>query len=76
MSKMIQLRNVPDNLHRKLKARAATEGRSLSDYLLSHIREFAERPTLVEMRERLRQRDSVDVEMSPADLIREERQTR
>ena len=76
MSKMIQLRNVPDTLHRKLKARAATEGLSLSEYLLSHIRELAEHPTLLELRERLRQRESVEVDMSPADVLREERKSR
>jgi hypothetical protein len=43
---MIQLRNVPDALHRTLKARAAMTGMSLSDYLLAEIREIAERPTL------------------------------
>ncbi len=37
MSKMIQIRNVPDALHRKLKARAALEGMSLSDYLLAEV---------------------------------------
>jgi hypothetical protein len=44
MSTMIQIRNVPDALHRRLKARAALAGMSLSDYLLSEIREVAERP--------------------------------
>ncbi len=53
MSKMIQLRNVPDALHRGLKARAAMAGMSLSDYLLAEIKEIAERPTLAELRERL-----------------------
>jgi plasmid stability protein len=43
---MIQLRNVPDTLHRSLKARAAMAGMSLSDYLLAEIKEIAERPTL------------------------------
>ena len=46
MSRMIQLRNVPEALHRTLKARAAMAGMSLSDYLLAEIREIAERPTL------------------------------
>src|SRR5690348_10790064 len=53
MSRMIQLRNVPDALHRTLKARAALAGMSLSDYLLAEIRHVAERPTLAELRERL-----------------------
>jgi len=76
MSKMIQLRNVPDRLYRKLKARAATEGRSLSEYLLNHIRELAERPTLLEMRKRLRGREPVDVQLSPTEILRQERDTR
>jgi len=50
---MIQLRNVPDGLHRTLKARAALSGMSLSDYLVAEIRRVAERPTLAELRERL-----------------------
>jgi antitoxin FitA len=59
MSKMIQIRNVPDALHRRLKARAALEGKSLSDYLLAEIREIAERPTVEEMRARLARRAPV-----------------
>ena len=73
---MIQLRNVPEKLHCKLKAQAATEGRSLSEYLLSHIRELAERPTLVEMHDRLRTRESVSVDVPPAEVLRQERQSR
>jgi plasmid stability protein len=57
MAKMIQVRNVPDTLHRVLKARAAMNGMSLSDYLLSEMREIAERPTWAELRstDRLRE---------------------
>ena len=51
---MIQIRNVPDTLHRRLKSRAALAGMSLSDYLLHQIREVAERPTIEEMRSRFR----------------------
>lgn len=76
MSKMIQLRNVPDALHRKLKARASLEGRSLSDYLLTQIREFAQLPTPTEMRDRLRSRVHVTLQTSPADLIRQDRDQR
>jgi plasmid stability protein len=47
---MIQIRNVPDALHRQLKSRAALAGMSLSDYLLNEIRQVAERPTLDELR--------------------------
>lgn len=76
MSKMIQLRNVPDALHRTLKARAATSGMSLSEYLLSEIREIAERPTLAEFRERLRQREPVTTRLDTARAVREERDSR
>jgi len=76
MSKMIQLRNVPDALHRTLKARAAMVGMSLSDYLLTEIKEIAERPTLAEFRERLHQRKPVAAQLDTARLVREEREAR
>lgn len=76
MSKMIQLRNVPDGLHRSLKARAAMAGMSLSDYLLVEIKEIAERPTLAELRQRLHTRKPVSVELDTARLVREERESR
>jgi plasmid stability protein len=76
MTKMIQIRNVPDALHRRLKSRAAFAGMSLSDYLLAEIRHVAELPTLEEMRERLRQRAGVTLRTSPADAVRAERDGR
>ena len=76
MSKMIQLRNVPDALHRTLKARAAMAGMSLSDYLLGEIKEIAERPTLAELRVRLHKREPVAVELDTARLVQEEREAR
>jgi plasmid stability protein len=76
MSKMIQLRNVPDALHRSLKARAAMAGMSLSDYLFTEIKEIAERPTLAELRERLHTRKAVTLSLDTARLVREERETR
>jgi hypothetical protein len=76
MSKMIQLRHVPDGLHRTLKARAAMAGMSLSDYLLVEIKEIAERPTLGELRDRLHTRKPVTAEFDSARLVREERQAR
>src|ERR1700726_4208288 len=76
MSKMIQLRNVPDALHRGLKARAAMAGMSLSDYLLAEIKEIAERPTLAELRERLHTRNPVSGQIDTANLVREEREAR
>jgi plasmid stability protein len=76
MSKMIQLRNVPDALHRKLKARAALEGLSLSDFLTREARRIAERPTMGEMRARLQARPVLDLSPSPTEIIREERDRR
>jgi len=76
MSKMIQVRNVPDSLHRSLKARAALAGMSLSEYLLAEIKEIAERPTLAELLGRLRKREPVSIEIDAARLIREERDAR
>lgn len=76
MSKMIQVRNVPDTLHRTLKARAAMAGMSLSDFLLLEIRRLAERPTMEELRERLHRRDPVKLKISAARAVREERDAR
>ena len=76
MSRMIQLRNVPDALHRTVKARAAMAGMSLSDYLLAEIRKVAERPTLDELRERLHRREAVRTPVSAARAIRAERDSR
>ncbi|MBV9771207.1 MAG: hypothetical protein JOZ32_16675 [Bryobacterales bacterium] len=76
MAKMIQLRNVPDSLHRKLKSRAAVEGLSLSDYLLREIEHVAERPTVKELAERIANLPPVKYERSPAEILREERDSR
>jgi len=76
MERMIQVRNVPEALHRRLKARAATAGMSLSDYLLAELREIAQRPTLAEFRERLHTRKRVAAALDTAGLVREERVTR
>ena len=70
MSKMIQIRNVPDGLHRALKVRAAKAGMTLSGYLLSEIERVAERPTLAEMMERLRSREPVELDEPPDVTIR------
>jgi len=73
MTVMIQIRNVPDALHRRLKSRAALAGMSLSDYLLSEIRQVAERPTLDELRARLEQRSAITPSVEPAQAVRAER---
>ncbi len=76
MPKMIQLRHVPDDLHRELKARAALAGLSLSDYLLDEIRRAAERPTIAQLRRRLASRAPIAPRVSPARAVRAERERR
>lgn len=76
MSRTIQLRNVPDALYRKLKARADMAGVSLSDYLLPEIREIAECPTLAELQQRMKQREAVNLPESAAAAVRAQRDAR
>jgi antitoxin FitA len=73
MEKHIQIRNVPEELHRTLKSRAALAGMSLSDYLLQEVRKIVERPTAEELRQRLRQRRPVKDAIDTTALIREGR---
>ena len=70
MTKMIQIRNVPDELHRTLKVRAAKLGMTLSDYLLSEIEQVAEKPSLRELMERLGQDEPVELNEPPDVTIR------
>ena len=69
-STMVQVRNVPDDVHRKLKARAATEGLTISDYVLREIRKAVERPSRAELLERLAARPRVRLRKSAAKVIR------
>ena len=75
MAKNIQIRNVPEAVHRKLKARAAHAGKSLSELLLAEITHLANLPTPEEMRERLRSRKAVKLAESAAMAVRKERDT-
>lgn len=76
MGKMIQIRNVPEDLHRTLKSRAALAGMSLSDYLLGELRRVAARPTREELLERLKSRQEVSFSPSVSEILAEERQSR
>jgi plasmid stability protein len=76
MPTMVQIRNVPDDLHRQLKARAALAGMSLSDFLLSELRRSLERPTRQELMERIAKRSPVKVRPSAAQAVRSERERR
>jgi plasmid stability protein len=70
MSKMIQIRNVPDDLHRTLKARAAKAGMTLSDYLLSEIELVAKKPTIKEWLEMVSRDEPVELDEPPEAVIR------
>jgi antitoxin FitA len=72
----IQIRNVPPDLHRKLKIRAIEEGLSLSEYLLREAERAAARPTIAELTKRIRRRDLPRLKTPSADLIREDRDAR
>ena len=73
--KMIQIRNVPDELHRALKARAALDGTTMSDLLLAELPRLAHKPSTAEVLDRVRQRSEVGGPAT-ADLIRGERDSR
>jgi plasmid stability protein len=70
MSKMIQIRNVPDQVHQELKVRATKAGMSLSEYLLREITRVAEKPSLEEVLERIRGQEPIELDEDPAVTIR------
>jgi len=67
---MIQIRNVPEETHRLIKARAAMEGMSMSDYILRALQQLTERPTLQELRDRIAEQPPVELPESAATVIR------
>ncbi len=73
---MVQIRNVPVEFHRRLKARAAIEGMSMSDYILREVGKALDRPTWQEVLARLSGPVPRKLRRKPADIIREERETR
>ncbi|MBA3421750.1 MAG: hypothetical protein H0U12_07645 [Thermoleophilaceae bacterium] len=70
MGTLVQVRDVPEAVHRKLKARAADRGTSLSEYLRQELERIVESPTPQELRERLAQRAPVHLSETPAEAIR------
>ena len=66
----LQIRDMPDELHRRLKARAAVEGQSMSEYVLRELRRSLDIPTRQEMMERIAALDRIEVTESPADAVR------
>jgi plasmid stability protein len=76
MSKMIQVRNVPDRLHRELMRRARSRGQNLTDYVQEILEREVARPPAAEVFERIRRRGSVSLGRPAADLIKQERAAR
>ena len=76
MSKMIQIRNVPDELHREVKVRAARAGMSLSEYLLREVRRVTEEPPVEDILARIAARERIHLSESPAAIIRAQREAR
>ncbi len=74
--RLVQIRNVPDDVHRRLKARAALEGQSLSEFALAELTKSLERPTRRELIDRVRSRSAAMVSESATDAIRAERDAR
>ena len=76
MSTMIQIRNVPEKIHRQLKARAALAGKTLSEYILQELKKDLTRPTREELLDRIAKLPGVNLSKSPAEILREERDRR
>jgi plasmid stability protein len=76
MSKMIRIRDVPEQLHGILKARAAREGTSLSDFIKRELERTAKRPTMREWLELTRRAKRITTKRSAAQVVRELRDTR
>jgi hypothetical protein len=76
MSKMIQLRHVPDALHRKLRLRAIEANMTLSEFLIREVAAVAERPSIDDLLARIRSRSGADLAESPAEAVRAERESR
>lgn len=76
MPRMIQIRNVPDEVHRRLKMKAAAEGLSLSDLLLREAQQLANKPSLEEVLDRIRSRRPVRTRISSVRIIRAARDAR
>lgn len=75
-STMVQIRNVPTDFHRRLKARAAMEGMSMSDYIMREVGKALDRPTRAEVLARLQAQPLRKLKRSAAEIIRAERDAR
>jgi hypothetical protein len=76
MSKMLQVRNVPDDVHGTLKSRAAREGMSLSDFVKRELERTAQRPSVLEWLDRSQQAKPLSAKRTPVQVLRELRDAR
>jgi len=76
MSTNIQIRNVPEEVHREIRVRAARSGMTLSDFLLLEIEKILERPSRQEILARLAARPTRVLDPEPTAILREERDRR
>jgi antitoxin FitA len=76
MSKMIQVRNVPERLHRELTRRARVRNQTLTDFIQELLEREVARPPSDEVFDRIESRDPVDLDISAADLIKSDRPER
>ena len=76
MSRMLQIRNVPDEVHRRLKSRAALAGMSMSDYVLREIERMLSLPTRAEVLARIAELPPIELDPPSAEILREERERR
>ena len=76
MSKMIQIRNVPDDVHREAKVRATRAGMTLSAYLLRQIERSLATPDVHELLAEIRAQEPIRASETSAEMIRAEREAR
>ena len=76
MNKMIQVRNLKPDLHRKVKIRAIEEGLTMTDWVAKLIEREIERPSMKEVFARLRSRKPIHLKPSAAEMVREDRDNR
>jgi antitoxin FitA len=74
MSTNIQIRNVPSDIHRRAKARAAIAGMSLSEFVLGELKKALRKPTREDLLKRIATYPEIDLSPSPASMVREERE--
>ena len=76
MNKHVQIRNLPEAKHRKLKARAASRGMTITDYVKNLLDRDLNRPTNAEIVERLRKLPPVTGDFDTVKSVREDRDSR